>query len=112
MGIMNGGLVMAKYFKTYTANMNHAQKKSLYDEYKESPMYINKPLTFNEFFAQKNILEMVSMKCLYCHFEINVSYYMYQFPIDDNIIAFPFDECPKCCNHQLVPLDVYNKLNS
>ena len=55
---------------------------------------------------------MVSMKCLYCHFEINVSYYMYQFPIDDNIIAFPFDECPKCGNHQLVPLDIYNKLNS
>ncbi len=103
---------MSKYFTTYTAKMNDAQKKRLYDDYKKSPMYAHTPITYKEFFEQKNILEMISMKCLFCDYELNVSYFMYQFPINDNIIPFPFDACPNCEKHQFVPKDVYNKLNS
>lgn len=103
---------MSKYFKTYKASMNQSQKKRLYDDYKKTPMYTHTPITYKEFFEQQNILEMVSMKCLYCNHELNVSYFMYQFPVNENLIPFPFDECPKCGNHQFVPKDVYNKLNS
>lgn len=113
--MIGGFSLMAKYFNTYTKKMTHQQMKSLYDEYHYAVnhgMYPGPLLSFKEFFNQENIFEMVSMKCLNCGFDLNVSYMNYHQHIINKTYAFPIETCRNCEKFQLVPKDVYNKLNS
>ena len=108
---MIGEILMTKYkyFNTYQAKMSQMQKKSLYDEYKSNDL-IN-TLTFKEFFDMPGIFEMVSMQCLNCEHQIDVSFLYYKPTIDAGVMPFPIEDCPKCETHQLVPREVFNKLN-
>jgi hypothetical protein len=94
--------------------MSNSKKKSLYKEYEEgiSMGLIEGPkLSFDRYFKQDNIFDMIDMKCLDCHFQLRLSYEHFSMDVLMNEAAFPIDYCPDCGKWQFVPLDVYNKLS-
>lgn len=104
---------MPKLFKTYQTVMSNSQKKNLYKEYEAAIAqgFIDEPkLSFDNYFKQPNFFEMIDMKCLDCHFELNLSYAHFSMDVEYNEAAFPIDFCPECGKMQFVPKDVYRKL--
>ncbi|WP_156907479.1 hypothetical protein [Haploplasma axanthum] len=93
--------------------MSNSQKKNLYREYELgiAEGFIPGPkLSFDNYFKNSDLFDMIEMKCLDCHFELNLSYEHFSMDVLHNEAAFPLDFCPECGKLQFVPKDVFKKL--
>lgn len=98
-----------KYFNTYETKMTIAQKSNIVKEYNMANPYSK--TTVEKFFAAPGIFEMINMQCLSCNELINISFFLIKPAIDSGELAFPVEFCPHCEARQLVPKEVYEKLN-
>lgn len=108
---MNGEILMAKYkyFSTYETKMTDTQKNNFVKEHNMVNPYSK--TTVEKFFSVPGILEMINMQCLHCHELINISFFLIKPAIDSGELAFPVEFCPHCEARQLIPKEVYDKLN-
>jgi len=104
---------MAKFFNTITKPITDKELKDIYESYtriaRDRGDHI---MSFNKFLKTPNINIYVDMKCLNCHFEVREHFGDYAMEMEAYGSPFPIDWCPKCGLNQMVPKDIYNKLNT
>lgn len=98
-----------KYFNTYQTKMAITQKMNIVKEYNIANPYSK--TTIDEFFSVPGIFEIINMQSFAYNELVNISFFLIKPAIISGELAFPIEFCPHCEARQLVPKEVYEKLN-
>ena len=99
---------MAKHFTTKKRYLTDEEKRERAEQYNSfEDTYF--PIDVEDFVKQPIFDETIVLKCLACHYEVEIDYeYIQETWYETEDDPYPVSYCNRCSKPEVVPLDVYN----